>query len=70
MIIAVIKTQLGKLHLDNCKVLLDSGATQSIAKYSVLKKLRFKKALPTFWKTTSGTFSTAAKCRTEFMLPE
>ena len=70
MIIAVIKTQLGKLHLDNCKVLLDSGATQSIAKYSVLKKLRFKKAPPTFWKTTSCTFSTTDKCRTEFMLPE
>ena len=50
MIIAVIKTQLGKLYLDDCKVLLDSGATQSIAKYSVLKKLRFKKALPTFRK--------------------
>ena len=70
MIIAVIKTQLGKLHLDDCKVLLDSGARQSIAKYSVLKKLRFKKASPTFWKTTSSTFSTTAKCRTEFMLPE
>ena len=27
MIIAVIKTQPGKLHLDNCKVLLNSGAT-------------------------------------------
>ena len=42
----------------------------SIAKYSVLKKLRFKKALPTFWKATSGTFSTTAKCRAEFILPE
>ena len=28
IIVAVIITQLGKLHLKNCKVLLDSGATQ------------------------------------------
>ena len=70
VVLAVVNTRLGKADLKDCKVLLDSGATQSIGKYSVLKKLRFKKASTTVWNTTNGPFETASKCCVEFMIPE
>lgn len=59
-----------KIPVVLAKVLLDSGATQSIGKYSVLKKLQFKKSLPTLWHTTNGSFKTSCKCCVEFMIPE
>jgi transposase InsO family protein len=53
------------------KALLDSGASKSLIKASLVKKLRIKPSPSTVvWTTAAGKLDTKEKCSVEFMLPE
>ena len=53
-----------------CTMLLDSGASHSICKYSLVKKCKLDLDKSTSWSTTNGSFSTTHTCDLKFTMPE
>ena len=71
MVNALVKLRHGKKKDSiSCTMLLDSGASHSIGKYSILSKLKLNKDKETSWSTTKGSFSTTHTCDISFTLPE
>ena len=67
------KIQLSEDSADNTliKVLVDSGASETVARRSLLKALRKKKLRQkVIWTTTAGDFTTDEVAVTNFSLPE
>ncbi len=64
-------TKLGKPKPITIKVLLDSGASESVIKEKHCKNLRVKKdSKKTTWTTPGGTLTTSKVVKAEFTLPE
>ncbi len=63
----------GRLHdKDNVKditILLDSGASQSIVKYELVKTMKLINVETTDWTTVAGNFSTSKQVKVVFSLP-
>jgi len=57
-------------HFKRLRVLFDSGCAATLVNHSFLKALKKKSALNTKWSTKAGTFTTTAKCKCMFSLPE
>lgn len=53
----------------NMKILLDSGASQSIIKYDLVTNLKFKNVDSITWTTVAGRFSTSKQTDVVFCLP-
>ena len=63
----------GKIHLTenntDINILLDSGASQSIVNYEIVKRLELINVEPTSWTTVAGNFSTTKQTTIVFSLP-
>ena len=63
----------GRLHnrdnLITIRILLDSGASQSIVKYDLVKNSRLMNVETTSWTTVAGNFSTSKQTQVTFSLP-
>jgi hypothetical protein len=57
-------------HFERVRVLFDSGCAATLVNHKFLKKLKKKQSLNTKWTTKAGTFTTTAKCKCMFSLPE
>ena len=66
----LLRTRKGKPKPTFVKILLDSGASQSIIKKQFVKKRKQVKEPTTQWTTAAGTFTTNSKCKVEFNLNE
>ena len=62
--------RLGKEHNVTLKVLLGSGASDTMIAKKFCKNSRLKKSSPAAWNMTAGDFDAAQKCKTTFALPE
>ena len=69
---ARLNTSLGKPEPKTIKVLLDSGASESLVTAEHVKKLRARgsKTKPTTWTTPAGEMTTQSKVKVQFTLPE
>ena len=70
MIFGVMRTSLGKPKTAEVRILCDSGASKSIIKSDLVKKLRVKRDSHTRWKTAAGNFDTNATAKVQFKMPE
>ena len=72
MAFARFNTSLGKPTATTIKVLLDSGASESLVTQKYTKKLRVRESntKPTVWTTPAGEMSTRSKVKAQFTLPE
>jgi hypothetical protein len=68
--VGLVNTRLGKVRLDKCRILFDSGSSGSIIVEKFVRKLRLKSDMKTTWETKGGTFHTTKRCKTSFVLPE
>ena len=63
----------GRLHdsnnIQDIIILLDSGASQSIIKYELVKNMKLISVQTTEWTTVAGTFSTSKQTNVIFSLP-
>ena len=66
----LLNTSLGKPKMKTIRILCDTGATATIVKHNLVKKLRQKREKPTSWNTPAGMFKTHKKMKLNFMLPE
>ena len=61
----------GKENFRVVKALLDSGASATLVKKSLVQKLKIKtKASSTEWTSANGEMTTTQKCGIQFMMPE
>ena len=65
-----MNTRLGKPKPVTLKVLLDSGASESVICKEHVKKLRLRKQSPQKWNTPGGKMVTNQMVKTQFTLPE
>ena len=65
-----LQVRRGRTETKRITILLDSGASSSIMREDLAKKLRVKTDSSTRWTTAAGTLSTSKKCKILFGLPE
>ena len=65
-----MRTRLGNPKPVDIRILLDSGASSSIVRQDLVKKLRLQKDSSTVWNTAAGPFTTSATTKIHLKLPE
>ncbi len=71
IVFARLRTSLGKPQPKTIKVLLDSGASETIIKQELVSKLCHRKLNQSIkWTTAAGPIATNATCKIQFTLPE
>ena len=66
----VIRSRLNNVDARDVRILVDSGASESLVRHDVVRKLRLQKAKPAKWNTAAGTFTTEGTCKVKLCLPE
>ena len=70
IVFGLLKRGLGKLKLQDVRILIDSGASKSIISKELAKGLRIKRKSPMVWSTMAGKLETSESAKAQLKLLE